>query len=95
MEVKQAVEVAKKYVADLFASEGIADIGLEEIEFDDYERHWKITIGFSRPLDQKTASLFAATSPRTYKRRTYKRIEIRDSDQKVLSVKNRTTSQEQ
>ena len=48
MEVKQAVEVAKNYVADLFENDGIADIGLEEIEYDDYENLWKITIGFNR-----------------------------------------------
>ena len=94
MEVKQAVEVARNYVADLFASEGITDIGLEEIEYDDFENLWQITIGFSRPWDQNTGSLFVAASSRTYKRRTYKRIAIRDRDHKVLSVKNRTTSQE-
>ena len=95
MEVKQAVQVAKDHVADLFASEGITDIGLEEIEYDDYENLWQITIGFNRPWDQSIGSVLAGVGSRTYKRRTYKRIAIRDRDHKVLSVKNRTTSQEQ
>ena len=95
MEVKQAVAMAKNYVVDLFANEGITDVGLEEIEFDDLERLWQITIGFSRPWDQNISSILAAAGSRTGKRRTYKRIAIRDHDQKVLSVTNRTTSQEQ
>lgn len=95
MEVKQAVEVAKNYVADLFESEEITNIGLEEIEYDDLENLWQITIGFNRPWDRNVGLLVNAASSRTYKRRTYKKIAIRDRDHKVLSVKNRTTSQEQ
>ena len=95
MDVKQAVAAAKDYVADMFESEQITNIGLEEVEYDDFEKLWKITIGFSRPWDRDIGSLLAAASSHTYKRRTYKRIVIRDSDHKVLSVKNRTTSHEQ
>ena len=95
MNVKEAVAIAKDYVADMFESEKITDIGLEEIEYDEFENLWRITIGFSRPWDQNIGSLLAAASSHRYKRRTYKRIAIRDSDHKVLSVKNRATSQEQ
>ena len=95
MNVKEAVAIAKDYVAVMFESEEITNMGLEEIEYDEFEQLWRITIGFSRPWDQDIGSLLAAASSRTYKRRTYKQIAIRDSDHKVLSVKNRTTSQEQ
>ena len=90
MNVKQAVEVAKRYVFDLFQDEAITDIGLEEIEFDDVERHWKVTIGFTRPWDQNIDSVLGRKNSRTYKR-----LLIRDRDHEVLSVKNRITSQEQ
>ena len=32
MDVKEAAKLAKEYVADLFADEGIANVGLEEIQ---------------------------------------------------------------
>ena len=35
MDVKEAVGTAKKYVDDLFANESIANVGLEEVAFDD------------------------------------------------------------
>ena len=34
MDVKEAAQVAKTYVRDLFMDEGISDVGLEEIECD-------------------------------------------------------------
>ena len=34
MDVKEAVQVAKNYVIELFAEEGIVDVGLEEVDFD-------------------------------------------------------------
>ena len=35
MEVNDAVQLAKDYVADLFEAEQITDVGLEEIVFDE------------------------------------------------------------
>ena len=90
MDVKQAVVTAKRYVLELFEDEAITDIGLEEIEFDGVEGLWQVTIGFTRPWDQNIGSVLGDT-----RSRTYKKILIRDRDHEVLSVKNRTTSQEQ
>ena len=90
MDVKQAVAKAKRYVLELFEDEAITDIGLEEIEFDDVKKLWQVTIGFTRPWDQNIGSVLGGT-----RSRTYKKILIRDRDHEVLSVKNRTTSQEQ
>ena len=53
MEVKEAVLTAKRYVADVFADEVVTDVGLEEVEFDEESDVWVVTIGFSRPWDQK------------------------------------------
>jgi len=52
MDVKEAIRLAKQYVTDLFIQEGIDQIGLEEVEFDDMNNTWLVTIGFSRPWDQ-------------------------------------------
>lgn len=49
MDVKQAVEMAKNHIKDLFENEGISNLGLEEVDFDDQTSVWYVTIGFSRP----------------------------------------------
>ena len=56
MNVKQAVEVARKYVEDLFSEEQIMDVALEEIDAEE-EGFWRITIGFSRPCNASFSSL--------------------------------------
>ncbi len=86
MDVKEAVGCAKAYVNDLFGSEGIANLGLEELEYDDAREQWRITLGFSRGWDRDPQlSTFLQTSrlPRTYK------IVSIDKDGKVSTVKNR------
>ena len=52
MDVKEAAKLAKEYVADLFAEEGIDNVGLEEIELGDDRQFWEVMVGFSRPWDR-------------------------------------------
>ena len=86
MDVKEASGKAKEYVADLFDGEGISNVGLEEIEFDELSSHWKITIGFSRPWDTKNV-LTAELSERRLER-SYKIVRIDDHGH-VKSVTDR------
>ena len=70
MDVKTASLSAKKYLVDLFEDEGISNVGLEEVEFDELSNSWRITIGFSRPWDTKnvlTATLGERNPARSYK----------------------------
>ena len=84
MEVKLAVEKAKAFVNELFSNEQIRNLGLEEVEFNESEHAWLITLGFTRPWDQANfASKLGMLEPRTYKI-----IRISD-DGSVVSVKNR------
>jgi hypothetical protein len=85
MEVKQAVKAAKDYVADLFAEEHIRQIVLEEIEFDEKNRSWFVTIGFARPWEESGA-LTRAIFPEP---RSYKVVRISDDNGRVISVKDR------
>ena len=55
MDVKAAARTAKSYVTDLFADEEITNVGLEEVEFDEGQDRWIVTVGFSRPWDQRNA----------------------------------------
>ncbi len=86
MEVKEAARRAKEYLVDLFSSEQIVNVGLEEVEFDGIS--WKITIGFSRPWDHNN-SLVAALGDRRPAARSYKVISIDDRDGRVESLTDR------
>lgn len=88
MNVKQAVEVARKYVKDLFAEEQIMNVTLEEVDAEE-EGYWRITIGFSRPFNSNLSSLLSGE-----KSRTYKVVLVRDSDGQILSVKSRVFAAE-
>lgn len=88
MNVKEAVAIAKSYVADLFGPEGAENIGLEEIEPDTDNGEWIVTIGFSRPWD-RSSPLFASVGAAP--RRTYKIVRVNVKDRTVVSVRNRET----
>ena len=88
MEVKEAVKVAKDYVTDLLAEEGMTNLGLEEIYFDDQSEIWDVTLGFSRPWNSSRGALSAITGD-TLARRAYRVVRVRNSDGQVLSIKKR------
>ncbi len=85
MDVKEAVKLAKDHVADLFAEEGIGNVGLEEIE--QVGRFWEVTVGFSRPWDQ--GGLATITLGQKGLRRSFKVIRIDNQTRTVTSVKDR------
>ena len=87
MDVKAVVQRAKTYVADLFDDEEISNVGLEEVEFDDSVDRWIVTIGFSRPWDQKNTFNVALGVGRAG--RSYKVLQIADLDGRVVSLRDR------
>lgn len=85
MDVQTAIAKAKAYVADIFGPEGVFNVGLEEVQFDDKANAWDVTVGFSRPWDQTKASpLLPATE-----KRTYKIVEIDNVNGGIIAVRNR------
>ena len=72
MDVKQAVAAAKQHVAELFANEGVAELGLEEVDFDEAREEWLITVGFARRWDVAGVARILESVPR----RTYKIVVI-------------------
>ena len=87
MDVKEAARTAKAFLADLYEGEGIAHVGLEEVEFDETSNEWKITIGFSRPWDHRNP--LTAALGEGHPARSYKVVRINDDDGRVKSVKDR------
>lgn len=88
MDVKEAVRIAKNYLDELFEGEGLMNIGLEEIVFREISNSWEITLGFSRPWNQKN-SLVAAISEGGHPTRSYKVVSINDDDGRVKSLTDR------
>ena len=87
MDVKEAVKAAKGYVADLFADEGLTNLGLEEIERDDRTGIWRVTVGFSRPWNTVRTAL-TALSGEAAPKRAFRVVSIK-ADGTVVSVKRR------
>ena len=92
MDVKEAVQTAKKYVAELFTDEKIADVGLEEVEFNSMSNNWEVTIGFSRSWQ---TNLLVAALSNQHQKRSYKLVCINDDSGKVLSLKDRVLTASQ
>lgn len=92
MEVNQAIQVAKHYVADIFSDEGVFNIGLEEIEF--RSGKWEVTVGFSRKWDRPPKNPFSVgleqAQDHAALRRTYKIVEVDDESGRVTAVSNRS-----
>jgi hypothetical protein len=88
MDVKEAVNTAKQYVNSVFADEGVANLRLEEVEFDDAKRAWSITLGFTRPKREPFSGL-ASVMDSWKGEWDYKIVSVSDDDAKVLSVKIR------
>ena len=86
MDVKQAVQTAKSHVAEIFADESIANVGLEEVEFDESNQVWAITVGFSRVWGRQGDIVRALGGDMA---RTFKIVRIEDESGRVRSVKHR------
>lgn len=94
MKVNEAVKVALEHVQELFASEKISNLGLEEVDFDQ-DGEWIVTVGFSRPWDyppQPNGLAALAASLNARPARSFKIVRIRDSDGAVIAIRNRATN---
>lgn len=90
MEVKSAVRLAKSYISDLLAEEGITNLGLEEIQYDEDARVWRVTLGFSRPWNTVRNAL-TAISGESAPKRAFRVVSIKDSGE-VVSVLRRDSA---
>jgi hypothetical protein len=92
IEVKQAVEAAARYTAELFAQEGILDVRLEEVELSEDEGTWHVTLSFLRKRKASSSleeALRAGSLVGTPMDRDFKVLSVRASDGVVTSVKIR------
>jgi hypothetical protein len=88
VDVKSAINIAKEWVRDVLKDEEPANVGLEEVEHDDQQGVWKITIGFSRPWNTARNPLTAITGE-PIARRAYRIVTIKEPHGEVISMKRR------
>jgi hypothetical protein len=88
MDVSEAIRTAKDYVKRVFQDDGIADVGLEEVEYDPAHDTWAITVGFARARASSENSL-AQLLEIASANRVYKVVTLANADGHPLSVKNR------
>lgn len=89
MEVQEAIKLAKRYVLDVFADEEPTNVGLEEVEFDDSDGVWNVTIGFSRPWNSTKSVMATLAGEQPPKKRAYKVVRLRNTDGKMIGIKRR------
>ncbi|HEV7517965.1 MAG TPA: hypothetical protein VGR07_16825, partial [Thermoanaerobaculia bacterium] len=80
-------------VQDLFSQEKLSNLGLEEVEYEENEKEWRVTVGFSRPWDftQDPLQNLLSTVP-AKPRRDYKVVLVNSETGEVKAVKNRDTT---
>lgn len=88
MKANEAIYRAKEQLKSYFEGEKISNLGLEEVDFSDADREWRITLGFSRPWDSEKGILADMVRPKP--NRVYKIVHIPENDDTgILRVTNR------
>lgn len=85
MKVMDAVAEAKRHLMLIYATEDIRNLGLEEVELNENDNEWCVTLGFSRPWDEPRNALasLAAAAPR----RVYKIVKVSNETGQVRAIK--------
>ena len=86
MDVEEAINRAKHYVRKVFAQEDASEIRLEEVEFEELNASWLVTISFVRPVP---AQGFETIVRGLLTKRTYKTVSIADDGGGIPSIKIR------
>lgn len=76
MDVKEAVQTSREYVAELFGDEDISEVRLEEVVIDDGTADWCVTIGFNRRVARPAGSLGERLMLDLQRERTYKVVRL-------------------
>ena len=85
-DAKSAVRAAKDYLQTLMAEEDISELGLEELDYNEGEGVWSVTLGFSRPWDRNALGAMTGGNPRN---RSFRTLKVAP-DGEVKSIRIRT-----
>lgn len=74
--MRQAVDIAMKEIQDLYPSETLQDLLLEEVLLGGFEADvWEVTLGFTRPYSTVTSGSLGNVLPQS-RPRAYKRFKV-------------------
>jgi hypothetical protein len=95
VDVKQAIGAANAFLQAVFAGQGVRDIRLEEVEFNEVPHQWQITFSFLRsiPFEEIPAPQRAIESVlgnRTKYCREYKSVVVDGQNGEAKSIKMRS-----
>ena len=90
IDVKQAVKTAIQSIKTLYEDKELKDLALEEVEFEDVNKNWLITLGFLVPdkNPKKSISSLLDETNKEYLRK-YKIFKIDENTGKLQSMKIR------
>ena len=94
MDVKQAVAQARSYLSSVFADEDVAEIRLEEVEFDAREDAWMITLSILRPSIVNKNTKIAMAMGTAPLKRSFKVVRIPNDGNGMPSIKIRALVEE-
>ena len=91
MDRLEAVKTAKRYIADLYQSDGITKPRLEELNWDRSNSCWLITVGFAylRSDDLRSAAVTPSLARAVYGDRMYKLVRVDDRSGEVIGMTDR------
>lgn len=87
IDVKQAAQLASKFIVGLYSDETISDVMLEEVELSEDSKYWLITLSFPAPPNSVGQLL-------GIKGRRYKIVKVDTETGEVLSMKIRELQHE-
>ena len=96
MDMKEAIASAKHYVQELYADEGITNLGLEEVELAPSGDGWLVTVAFSRPWNTprtRAQELLENLGASPGLRRSYKVVTLGPGGG-LISIKDRVAAQD-
>ncbi|MDX1522153.1 MAG: hypothetical protein R3264_11035 [Anaerolineae bacterium] len=97
IDVKEAVKVAFKEIGNLYTTDELTDLTLEEVELSEDEQYWLITLGFTQtlslPIEAQRQTSFFDANPLVQEistMRVYKTLKIDANTGEFQSMKIRT-----
>ena len=88
--VKDAVAAALKYVAEVLPKNQYSRVTLEEIDIDEKEDFWLITIGLEEPEPDNSNPLAAAARQQQSRKKEYKmvRVDARTGNVRSMTIRS-------
>jgi hypothetical protein len=87
IEVKQAIQIAQDYIKELYHTDEVRDLSLEEVEIAEDNKFWLVTLAFTKQMMQPLNPMEAMTGPKFA--RFYKELKIDTESGQVRSMKNK------